>query len=139
MRSMVKANDPWRFCADLIRIMLFKVARTPAGWSGEWQRPAQFESDGTNFSSVSGPAVTRTAKSARAVAGGVELTFDDPAPGAIPDVFVIRARSESTADVSYIAFGEEPATLVRTTSTRGFGDWDKSRTYTRTIDRPTNA
>ena len=136
------AADPqgtWALRAGDTDLMRFKVVRTADGWTGEWQRPAHFESDGEGFTGLSGPVVTRTATSAREVPGGVELTFDDPAPGAIPDVFVIKARNASIADVGYNAFGGEPAALFRATLGKPLGGWRKDRTYTRTVDRPTNA
>ena len=136
------AVDPqgtWALRAGDTTIMLFKVARTPRGWAGEWQRPAHFESDGDNFSSVTGPAVKHVAKTVRAVPGGVELTFARPAPGDMPDVFVIRVRDTATADLSFIAFGAEPATLARAAPGKPLGGWDKKRVYVRTVDRPTNA
>ncbi|MEO7814482.1 MAG: hypothetical protein ABIR87_03460 [Sphingomicrobium sp.] len=136
------AADPqgtWALRAGDTTIMQFKVSKTPSGWTGEWQRPSHFKSDGINFSGISGPVVRRTARSTREVVGGVEMTFDDPAPGAFPDVFVIRAHSGSTAQVSYIAFGNEPATLVRAMPGKAIGGWDKKRVYVRTVDRPTNA
>ena len=137
------AADPqgnWALRAGDTTIMLFKVSRTPGGWSGEWQRPAHFESDGNSFSNVSGPVERKRATTARdAPGGGVELTFGHPKPGTVPNVFVIRARRASTADLDFIAFGAEPATLVRATPGEPIGGWDRLRVYNRTIDRPTNA
>lgn len=134
------AADPagrWALRAGDTTLMLFEVVRTPAGWTGAWQRPAQLESDSDSFSRVTGPVIRRIARSAREVPGGIELTFDDPAPGATPDIFVLRARDGTTADLGYAAFGNEPATLVREVSAGAFGKWDASRTYVRTVDRPT--
>jgi len=142
LASPALAADPlgtWALRAGDTTIMQFKVARTRGGWSGEWQRPARFESDGDNFSGLSGPVVTRTAKTVREVPGGVELTFAKPTLGDMPDVFVIRARDASTAGLDFIAFGADPATLVRTTPGKPLGGWDKTRVYVRTIDRSTNA
>ena len=138
----VFAADPqgtWAMRAGDTFIMQFKVERTATGWTGEWQRPARFESDGDDFSNVSGPVVRRIAKSARAVPNGVELTFDDPAPRSFPDVFVIQPRSETVADLTYIAFGDQPATLSRVAPGIAIGPWDKSRTYIRASGWPTNA
>jgi hypothetical protein len=135
------AADPagcWALRAGDAALMLFDVARTPTGWTGIWRRPEHFTSDGDTFSSVTGPVIYRLAKTAREVADGVELTFDDPAPGAIPDVFVIRADSDA-AELSYIAFGSEPATLTRVTCTTKLGGWEVSRIYVRTTNRPTDA
>lgn len=136
------AADPqgtWALRAGDTTIMLFKVARTPGGWVGEWLEPAHYDSDGTSFSNVSGPVERKKATTARDLpGGGVELTFGHQ-PGTVPNVFVIRARNASTADLDFIAFGAEPATLVRATPGKPLGGWDKKRVYVRTVDRPTNA
>ena len=120
-------------------IMQFKVTRTATGWTGEWQRPAHFDSDGDNFSNLKGPVVRRIAKSARAVPNGVELIFDDPAPRSFPDVFVIQARNANTADVTYVAFGDEPSLLTRVSPGAVIGRWDTKRTYVRDKGWTTNA
>ena len=140
--SPALAADPrgtWALRAGDTTIMLFKVARTPRGWAGEWLEPAHYDSDGTSFSNVSGPVERKKATTARDLPGGaVELTFGHQ-PGTIPNVFVIRARDASTADLDFVAFGSEPATLVRATPGQRLGGWDRSRAYVRTIDRSTNA
>ena len=142
MSGPALAADPqgtWALRAGDTTIMLFKVTRSPRGWSGEWMEPAHYDSDGNSFSNVSGPVERKKATTARAVpGGGVELTFGHQ-PGTIPNVFVIRARGASTADLDFIAFGSEPATLTRATLGQRLGGWDRSRVYVRTIDRPTNA
>lgn len=135
------AADPsgrWLLNAGDTPLMLFEVARTSRGWTGAWQRPAHFESDGDSFSRVTGPAVLRTAHSAREVPGGIELTFNNPKPDEPTDVFVIRGRDAATADLSYVAFGEEPATLKRAVAGRALGGWDATRTYVRSNAWPTD-
>lgn len=137
------AADPsgtWALRAGDTTIMLFKVVRTPAGWTGEMQEPAHYESDGMSFSNISGPVERQQATTGRnAPGGGVELTFGRPRHDAIPSVFIIRARDRKNADLSFVAFGNEPANLVRATPGLRLGGWDKTRVYLRTIDRPTNA
>lgn len=135
------AADPagrWALSTGGTTLMLFEVAQSPRGWTGIWQRPEHFESDGDNFSRVTGPVVRRVARSARGIPGGVELTFDDPRQGATPDTFVIRPMNAATANVSYVGFGREPATLTRVSTAFKLGPWDADRTYVRITDRPTN-
>lgn len=133
------AEGTWAMRTGDTVIMQFKVERTATGWTGEWQRPARFESDGDDFSNVTGPVIRRIAKSARAVPDGVELTFDDPAPRSFTDVFVIQPRSAIIADLTYIAFGDQPTTLTRVAPGTAIGPWDKDRTYIRVTGWPTNA
>lgn len=137
------AADPqgtWALRAGDTTIMLFKVSRTRGGWAGEWQDPAHYDSDGYSFSNMSGPVKRQKATTSRdAPGGGVELTFGHPRPDIIPNIFVIRARNSSTADLSFAAFGNEPATLFRVAPGKMIGGWDSKRVYVRTIDRPTNA
>jgi len=135
------AADPagrWALKTGDTTLMLFEIARSPKGWTGVWMRPDRFVSDGESFSRVTGPVVRRIAHSAREIPGGVELTFDDPKPGAIPDTFVIRPMNDASADVSFVGFGSEPATLTRVNSAFKLGRWDAGRTYIRFTDRTTD-
>lgn len=132
------ATGCWALEAGNTVLMRFEVSRSSSGWSGKWLRPTRFFSDGDSFSRVSGPAVERVSKAAREVPGGMELTFDDPAPDSVPDAFVIRPEGDH-AQLSYIAFGPEPATLKRVSCQTEVGGWDSTRTYMRTVERPTNA
>ncbi|MCC2976676.1 hypothetical protein LK533_08305 [Sphingomonas sp. PL-96] len=68
----------------------------------------------------------------------MELTFDDPAPDSVPDAFVIRPEGDH-AQLSYIAFGSEPAMLKRVSCQTTLGGWDATRTYVQTLQRPTNS
>ena len=90
----------WALKTGDTTLMLFEIAPSPKGWTGVWLRPERYVSDGESFSRVTGPVVRRVAQSAREIPGGVELTFDDPRPDAIPDIFVIRPRNFASADVS---------------------------------------
>jgi hypothetical protein len=139
--SPALAADPsgrWALSTGDTTLMLFEVLHTPRGWAGTWQRPEHFESDGDSFSRVTGPKTRRNAHSARAIPGGIELTFDDPRPGATPDIFVIRPRNAVSADLSFVGFGSEPATLNRVDGAVKLGPWDSGRTYVRITDRPTD-
>jgi hypothetical protein len=129
----------WVLRADDTVMMTFDITNSPHGWLASWERPRHFESDGETFTRVAGPVIRRTAKSVRTLPDGVELTFDDPAPHSIPDVFVIRLRDKNTAEVKYDPFWQEPATLARVASSFRLGGWDAGRRYALVRDRPTNA
>ncbi len=131
--------ERWALNTGDTTLMLFEITHSPQGPTGVWLRPEHFSlSDGESFSRVTGPVVRRVADSARAIPGGVELTFDDPRPGAIPDTFVIRPKNAASADLSFVGFGSEPATLTRVSAAFKLGRWDASRTYVRATDRPTD-
>ena len=136
------AADPqgtWALRAGDTTLMLFKVARTSRGWSGEKQEPAHYDSDGNSFANVSGPVEREKATIVRELpGGGIELTFGNQ-PGALPNVFVVRARDASTADLGFVAFANEPATLFRVKPKSVIGGWDSKRVYVRTVERPTNS
>lgn len=128
----------WALRSGDTALMIFEVSRASHGWTGSWQRPAHFESDGDSFSKLTGPVVRQTARSVRAIAGGIELTFDDPRPDSVPDVFVIRPRGAARADLSYVAFGSEPVMVERVNASFRLGPWDPLRTYVRTSQRPSD-
>jgi hypothetical protein len=132
-------SGTWSLSASGSTIMLFKVVHGREGLSGEWDRPTHFDSDRDTFTHVTGPVVVKRARSVRETLQGIELTFDDPRPGATPDVFVIRPLSGGTADVSYIGFGTEPATLTPATGATILGPWKPDHSYVRQVDRPTDA
>jgi hypothetical protein len=136
--ATANAAGCWALEAGDTLLMRFELTRASSGWRGKWLRPARFLSDGDNFSRVTGPAIERVSKAARAVSRGVELTFDDSAPDSVPDVFVIRPEGDR-AEVSYIAFGSDPVQLKRVSCQGKVGVWDRTRTYVRTVERPTNA
>lgn len=129
----------WALQADGTTLMIFEVTRGPAGWSGAWQRPSHFRSDGDTFTGVSGPVQRRIARVARQEADGVTLTFAEPADGTSSTAFTIRPQSASSATLFFVGFGEEPALLTRVDAGVKLGSWDANKTYIRPVARPTNA
>jgi len=135
------AADPagrWALRANGTTLMLFQVDRASTGWKAVWQSPEQADIEDGNFSHVSGPVIRRVSRAVREVANGLELTFDDPAPGATPDVFILHARDAKTAEVSSVGLGPEPVSLDRALATEALGNWDPNRTYVRGMERPTD-
>jgi hypothetical protein len=108
--TRASATDPsglWAFRAGKVTLFQIALRHEGAGWSGTWIRPTGFEIDGDVFTHVTGPVIRRTAISTRANAdGSVELVFDDPRPGAIPDAFRVRVTAKAP-----------------------IGGWDRTRTY----------
>ena len=140
--SAASANRPtgrWALYAGDTALMVFEVEHTAKGWAGRWQRPAHFTSDGNSFSDVVGPVENRVARVARELPDGVELTFSDPRPGSMPTIFIIRPRTNTAADLNFIGFGKESATLTRVDQRMKLGPWNPGRTYVRTTERSTNS
>jgi len=136
------AADPsglWAVRAGDSTLFQFELHHGAKGWAGVWVRPEHFSTDGDSFSNVTGPAIRRVTISARAVDDAIELTFDDPAPGATPDIFRIHLVDAGHAEARYVGTGMEPFTLVREADGARIGPWDPQRSYVRQIDRPTNA
>lgn len=136
------AADPsgrWAFRAGDKTLFQFDLRRTAKGWTGIWVRPEHFATDGDSFSNVTGPAIQRSTTSARELDDAVELSFDDPRPGATPDIFRIHAIDAGHAEALYVGTRMEPFALVREAEGARIGPWDSQRTYVRQIDRPTNA
>lgn len=133
-------NGRWDFEAGGVTIFRMEIIQTPGGTSATWERPRHLETDGESFSRISGPVVRRQARSVVPVEGGVQLLFDDPAPGATPDRFRLRRVDADHIEVTYEGASFEPFNFTRaTTHASKLGGWDVGRSYVRTISRPTNA
>lgn len=129
----------WALRTGATTLMIFDVAETPSGWRALWKRPAHFSIDSGSIWHLSADVVSRSARAASEAPGGIELTFDDPAPEATPDIFVLRQIDSLTADLSYASFGKEPVRLERVTGDVSLGGWRSDQTYVFEVDRPTNA
>ena len=65
---------------------------------------------------------------------GVELSFDDPHPGAIPDIFDFRLLDPDAIRMTYVGTGLAPYTLQRVPADAPLGPWDPEKTYGRNDD-----
>jgi len=134
-------SGTWVLRASDQTIFRFEISTTSTGTNATWVRPEHFETDGETFSRVSGPTVRRSARSIKSVNGSVELTFDDPTPGATPDIFQVRCVGASHLSATYQGTGYEPFDLLsaKVEGAAPLGPWYAGRNYTRVITRPTNA
>ncbi len=130
----------WALQASGQTIFRIEISKTPTSTTATWERPEHFETDGERFSRISGPTVRRSARSIKLVNGDVELSFDDPAPGATPDIFRLHCVGAGLLNATYQGTGFEPFDLIRTKAKGApLGPWDDERSYVRLITRPTNA
>jgi len=120
-------------------IFRFEITQTRNGWAVVWARPAHATMDGEIFSAIVGPVERRPAKSARELNGALEITFDDPYPNSMPDVFQLTFVDPRHLSATYASTGFEPWILVHEASAAPLGPWDPAKAYRLVIDRPTNA
>jgi hypothetical protein len=129
----------WALRSQNTTIFQFDVRRTPSGWTAVWVRPTSFEADGQHFSKVSGPSVRRVARVAHVVGGDLEMSFDDPRPGAVPDLFRLHLLDARHATADYVGAHLQGLALVQVPRGAPVGGWKLDRTYDRVIERSTNA
>lgn len=102
-------------------------------WLGQWQRPDRFNSDGNAFYNMRGGVKTSASMTGILFLDMVELAFEDPRPGAIPDIFRFRLTGPDTAEMTYVGTGLAPYGLVRAAGDGAIGDWDATRIYRRPL------
>lgn len=130
----------WTTSAGGTAIFEIAVANTAKGLAATWSRPAHFSLDGDEFSGVAGPVVHQVAGSARLVGNDLEISFDDPRPGATADIFRLRCVRSGHLEVTYDGAPYQQFDFVRAASSKlVLGPWDATQTYVRKFDRPTNA
>lgn len=114
----------WDMRIEGVSVFRFEIRQNAAGeWSGSWSRPNRFNTDGNNFANLGGGVKTTQSMTAVPAGGGVELAFDDPRPGAVPDIFRFRMISATTAEMTYVGTDLAPYTMVRATAADTFGNW----------------
>lgn len=122
----------WDFRVDGTTIFRFEIEEGRGGeWHGRWQRPADFNTDGDAFSNMRGGVKTTDSMTGIEFLGMIELAFDDPRPGAVPDIFRFKLEGEDSAAMTYVGTELAPYALVRASSGAGIGDWDPARIYRR--------
>ena len=133
------AAGTWALKASDQTIFRFVINTTPVSTTVTWERPEHLETDGETFSRINGPAVRRSARRVKLVNGDVELTFDDPAPGASPDVFQLHCVDNGRLDATFQETGFEPFNLIKVPANGPpLGPWDAGRSYVRAVTRSTN-
>lgn len=114
-------------------IFRFDIVKEGSKWSGTWLRPDSFASDGNAFARIKGPVESVPSMAGLNFAGMVELSFDDPRPGAIPDIFRFKQIDASHAELSYVGTDLEPYNLVRVSADSDIGDWNDAAVYRRPV------
>lgn len=128
------ANDlegAWALRIDEATIFRFDIARSDAGeWRGTWARPESFASNGAVFARLTGSEQVPSMAGIE-FAGDVELSFDDPRPDAIPDIFRFRHVREGQAQLTYVGTDLAPYPLVRVAPGTPLGPFAEGRLYDR--------
>ena len=131
IRSLVGA---WDLRIDGATIFRFEIAEAGDGeWSGAWLRPDTFNSDGNAFYNIRGRVKASPSMTGITFRDTVELAFDDPRPGAIPDIFRFRLTGEDSAEMIYVGTDLAPYALVRADAADPIGSWDATRFYRRAV------
>ena len=122
----------WDFRIEGTTIFRFEIEEGEDGeWLGQWQKPESFNTDGTRFANLDGGVRSDASMTGIEFLGHVELSFDDPRPGAVPDIFRFEQTGDDAAQMVYVGTDLEPFTLVRAGESDVIGDWDGSRIYNR--------
>ena len=113
-------------------IFRFDIAKDGEGkWHGTWSKPTSFASDGDDFSHMKGPPKAVPSMTALETPNGIELSFDDPRPGAVPDIFDFKPIDADAVELIYVGTDLAPYTLQRVKPGAPLGPWDPDATYTR--------
>ena len=96
-------------------------------------------SDGNAFYNIRGGVKASPSMTGITFRDTVELAFDDPRPGAIPDIFRFRLTGEDSAEMVYVGTDLAPYALVRARAGDPMGSWDATRFYRRTVALPVTA
>jgi hypothetical protein len=100
-------------------------------WRGTWSRPSRFASDGDNFNSVRLPAEQIRSMAGLVFDGQVEVSFPDPRPNAIPDIFRFRLIDPDAVEMTYVGTTLAPYVLQRVSRQTPLGPFEQGATYSR--------
>lgn len=124
----------WDMQAGGVTIFRFHLEEPRDGeWRGRWSRPQTFNSDGNAFYNIRPGVRTTASMTALEYQGTVELAFDDPRPGAIPDIFRFRLTGADSAQMIYVGTDLAPYALVRAADGQAMGGWEAGRVYRRPL------
>jgi hypothetical protein len=113
-------------------IFRFDIAKDADGkWRGTWSKPSSFASDGNNFSRLKGPPKNVPSMTALETPDGIELSFNDPRPGAVPDIFDFKPIDSDAVELVYVGTDLAPYTLERVKAGAPLGPWEADATYSR--------
>ncbi len=132
--SLAQAQElagTWALRIDGANIFVFTIeASGDSAPRGSWFRPGSFASNGAVFARLNGSEEV-TSQSGRAIAGDVELTFDDPRPNAQPDIFRFHLTGPGQAQLTYVGTPLAPFPLVKVADGARLGPFEFARIYDR--------
>lgn len=121
----------WALQIDEATIFRFELEQVDGTeWRGTWTRPDSFGSNGVVFSQLRGSEQLRS-MAGNDFAGVIELSFDDPRPGAIPDIFRFRQLDANRAELIYVGTPFAPYPLIRVAPGTPLGPFEEGRIYDR--------
>ena len=121
----------WALRIDGAVIFRFELDRAEDGeWHGVWTRPDSFASNGEVFQRLTG-SEDLPSSAGLDFAGMAELTFDDPRPNAVPDIFRFIQLDDDRAQLEYVGTGLAPYPLVRVARGTALGPFAAGRVYDR--------
>ena len=106
-------------------------------WHGVWSRPESFASDGNSIGRVRGAVEQVESMTGIEFLDMVELSFEDPRPGAIPDIFRFELVSDDAVKMTYVGTDLEPYSLARADEDAVIGNWNPDRIYVRRLPSST--
>lgn len=112
-------------------IFRFEIEEEEDEWRGTWHKPASFRTNGDAFSRLSGGVESQESMTGIEFLGNIELSFDDPRPGAVPDIFRFELVDEDNATMTYVGTDLAPYSLMRAEEGSEIGDWNPDRVYVR--------
>ena len=121
----------WALRIDGTNIFRFDLREISDGvWRGTWTRPDTFRSNGAVFTQARGQEELDS-MAGLDNSGEVELSFDDPRPGAVPDIFRFRLVGEGQVAMTYVGTDLAPYPLVRVAEGAALGPFADGRIYDR--------
>lgn len=124
----------WDLRVDGTTIFRFDISEGDGGeWHGIWYRPESFATDGNAFGRIRGGVEEIESMTGIEFLEMVELSFDDPRPGAIPDIFRFQLLDADSVRMTYVGTDLAPYALVRAGADDAMGDWDQQRVYRRPL------
>ncbi|MGX7894572.1 hypothetical protein [Tsuneonella sp. HG222] len=133
--SVSSLEGSWAFQigpATIFRFDIAPVSGKDGEWRATWSQPKSFATDGENFTRLTLPAKVTPSMAGLEFDGEVELSFNDPRPGAIPDIFRFRLIDADAAEMDYVGTDLAPFTLQRVARDTPLGPFEQNTVYRRT-------
>jgi hypothetical protein len=119
--------------ATIFRFDLEEIPGKEGEWRGTWSRPTRFASDGDNFAQIQLPARQIRSMAGLEFDGTVEVSFPDPRPEAIPDIFRFRLIDFDAIEMTYVGTDLAPYVLQRVPADTALGPFREGATYSRKV------